>query len=183
MYHDNGLFFKFDAPTKGFSEMSTLYYGFVDFSLTPLLYSLFNDFTAYTINTYFYILLGFFSMYLLLKKIGSIDTILIILLSLCYAILPVVPTWYIALSTLPLIITVFYHFAFRKNNAFSWKVLFLLFYPFFSSFSTTGIFILGFWLLGLVVLGIKTKKSTSIFLLVLPCSVLVIFWLICGFSM
>jgi len=158
MYKDNGLFFKFDAPTKGFSEMSTLYYGYNNFSITPLLYNFFDDFIAYTINTYVCILLGFFSMYLLLKKIGHIDTVLIVLISVCYAILPVIPACNIAISTLPIIIIVFYYFAFKNNNAFSWKVLFLLFYPFFSYFTVTGIFVLGFWLLGFFILWIKTKK-------------------------
>jgi hypothetical protein len=156
MYHDNGLFFKFDSPTKGFSEMSTLFYGHSNFSLTPLLYSLFYDFTAYTINTYICIFLGFFSMYLLLKKIGNIDSVLIFLLSLCYAILPVGPNLGICVSTLPLIIVIFIHFI--SQNKFSWKILLILFYPFFSSFTMTGIFILGFWFFGLIILGIKNKK-------------------------
>jgi hypothetical protein len=38
------------------------------------------------------------------------------------------------------------------------NILFLLFYPFFSSFPMTGIFILGFWFLGLIILGIKYRK-------------------------
>jgi len=158
MYKDNGLFFKFDVPTKGFNEMSTLYYGHCNFSLTPLLYSLFDDFIAYTINIYFYLFLGFFSMYLLLKKILNIDTILSVLVSLCFSVLPVGPNLGICVSTLPLIIIVFYYFAFKNKIGFSWKVLFLLFYPFFSNFTMTGIIILGFWLLGFVILWIKTKK-------------------------
>jgi len=156
MYHDNALFFKFDALTKGFSEMSTLYYGYSNFSFTPLLYFLFNDFIAYIINIYIYILFGFFSMYFLLKKIGSIDKVLVILTSICFAIIPVYPTFGICVSTLPLIILVFIHF--RSQNELSKRILLILVYPFFSSFTITGIFILGFWLLGLVVLSIETKK-------------------------
>jgi len=156
MFHDNTLFFKFDAMTKGFSEMSTLYYGYSNFSLTPMLYFLYNDFIAYVINMYICYILGFFSMYLLLKKTGNIDEILIILVSMCFAILPVGPNLGICVSTLPLIIVVFYHFYLQNN--FSKKILFLLFYPFFSSFSITGIFILGFWLIGFFVIWIKTKK-------------------------
>jgi len=156
MYHDNGLFFKFDAPTKGFSEMSTMYYSYADFSLTPLLYYLFDDFIAYTINFYIYIFLGFFSMYLLLRKIGKIDAVLIYLLSFCYTVLPLGLNFGICVNTLPLIIIAFSYF--MSHNKFSWKVLYLLFYPFFSSFPMTGIFILGFWFLGLIILGIKDKK-------------------------
>jgi len=156
MYRDNALFFKFDVPTKGFSEMSTLYYGHSNFSLTPLLYCLFDDFIAYTINNYIYIFLGFFSMYLLMRKIGKIDAGLTILLSLCYAILPVGPNLGICVSTLPLIIVIFLHFL--SKNKFSWKISLVLFYPFFSSFTMVGIFILGFWLLGFIVLCKKTRK-------------------------
>jgi len=154
MYHDNGLFLKFDTPTKGLSEMSTLYYG--NYSFLALLYCIFGDFAAYTINTYIYIFLGFFSMYLLLKKIGKIDAVITILVSLCYAILPVAPNLGICVSALPLIIVVFFHFI--NYQKFSWKILLILFYPFFSSFAMTGIFILGFWLIGFVYIMVKTKK-------------------------
>jgi len=156
MYKDNDLFFRFDVPTKGFSEMSTLYYGHVNFSLTPLLYFLFDDFIAYTINIYICIFLSFFSMYFLLKKIVNINTITIIFVSLCYSILPVGPNLGICVSTLPLIIVIFIYF--MSQSQFSWKILLILLYPFFSTFTMTGIFICGFWFLGLVILGIKDKR-------------------------
>ena len=95
-------------------------------------------------------------MYLLLKKIGKIDAVITILVSLCYAILPVAPNLGICVSALPLIIVVFFHFI--NYQKFSWKILLILFYPFFSSFAMTGIFILGFWLIGFVYIMVKTKK-------------------------
>ena len=152
MYKENGLLFKFDSPTKALSEMSTLYYG--NFSFTMLLSCLFNDFIAFIINSYIYLFLGFFSMYLLLKKLKVINKNLSILISLCYAILPTVLG--ICISTLPLIIVIF--ISFLSQNKFSWKTLLILFFPFFSSFTMVGIFILGFWLLGFVILWIKTRK-------------------------
>jgi hypothetical protein len=158
MYKTNELFFKFDAPTSGFSKMSTLYYSFVNFSLTPLLYQFFNDFFAYTINYYLSILIGFFSMYLLLKKIKSVPCPLAILVSVCYSLLPVVSTHGIAVSTLPLIINVFFYFMLNKSIGFSWKTLLLLFFPFFSCFTYVGIFILGLWSLGIIILWIKTRR-------------------------
>ena len=156
MYKDNGLFFKFDAPTKGFSEMSTLYYSHVNFSLTPLLYYFFDDFFAYVLNSYLCIILGFLSMHFLLKKMAIINPVLIISISACYAILPADPNLGIAVSTVPLIIVIFIHFV--SENKFSYKVLLILFYPFVSTFTMTGIFILSFWFLGLVILGIRNKK-------------------------
>jgi hypothetical protein len=158
MYKDNGLFLKLDAPTKGLSEMSTLYYGHVRFDFQSMLYFLFNDFTAYTLFYYFSVLLGFTSMYILSKKIFCFSSILSVFMAICFAFLPVVPNLNIAISTLPLIIVIFHYLAFKSNNIFSWKIIFILFFPFFSQFTAVGIFILGFWFLGLVILGLKKKK-------------------------
>jgi len=161
MFHDNNLFFKFDAPTTGFSGISTLYYFAVASNFQNILYWLFSDFTAYALSYYFSICFSCISMYILLKKIVGLSSILSVFMAICYAILPIVPGWNIAVSTLPLIIAIFHYFAFKNSNTFSWKVLLLLFFPFFSSFTTIGIFILGFWFLGLVILGIKNKKINS----------------------
>jgi hypothetical protein len=79
-------------------------------------------------------------------------------MSICYALLPVIPVWNIASGTLPLIIAVFCYFASRGDMRFSWKSLLLLLYPFFSFFATFGIFTLGFWFLGLIILSVKNKK-------------------------
>ena len=161
MYHDNGLFLKFDAPTMGFCEMSTLYYPQVRFDFQSMLYMLFDDFTAYILFYYSYICLGYASMYILLKKLGF-SLILNIFMSICYAMLHVIPLWGMAAGTLPFIIAVFIHFAFSNKNSFSWKILFLLFFPFFSSFVFTGIFVLGIWLSGIVVLGMVRKVNINL---------------------
>jgi hypothetical protein len=157
MFHDNGLFLKFDAPTKGFCEMSTLNYT-VGFSFQSILYLIFSDFIAYTLNYYFSACFGFISMYILLKKILNLSSILNIMIAVCFAFLSVFPGLGVPVGTFPFLIVVFCHFVFRDNNSFSWKVLLLLFYPFFSSFTLLGIFILGFWLLGIIVLGIRNRK-------------------------
>jgi len=158
MFHDNGLFFKFDVPTNGFSGMSTLYFSLIGYTFQSTLYWIFNDFTAYVLSYYFSIFFGFISMYILLKKTLGISSILSVFMAICYAILPVQPNWNIAVSTLPIIIAIFYYFAFNNSNVFSWKVLFLIFFPFFSFFAAIGFFVLGFWFLGIVVLLIKNKK-------------------------
>jgi len=158
MHHDNGLFFRFDVPSKGFSEMSIVYYPLVGFHFQSILYLLFSDFVAFTLSYYFSFLFSSISMYILLKKVLRFSSTLSIFTAICYAILPVVPVWNISVSTLPLIIAIFIHFASRNDNAFSWKTLLLLFFPFFSFFASVGIFVLGFWFLGLVILGIKNKK-------------------------
>ena len=158
MFHDNGLFFKFDALTKGYDEMSTLFITMIGFYFQNILYWLFSDFTAYALSYGFSVCFGFISMYILLKKAFGFSSTLSIFIAICYALLPVIPAWNIAIGTLPLIMAIFHYFAFKKSNTLSWKILFLLFFPFFSFFATIGIFILGFWFFGLVTLGIKDKK-------------------------
>jgi hypothetical protein len=158
MSHDDGLFFKFDAPTRGFSGMSTLYYAQINYSFQSLMYSIFDDFIAYTLSYYCSVVFGFIFMYILLKKTLGFSPVISIFMAICYALLPVVPIWNIAAGTLPFIIVVFFYFASQKNNILSWKSLLLLFYPFFSSFTAFGIFILGFWFLGLIILSVKNKK-------------------------
>jgi hypothetical protein len=90
MYHDNGLFFTFDTPTKGFGEMSTLYYSQIGYYFQGVWYMLFDDFTAYTLSYYCSAILGFFSMYILLKKTIGFSTVISVFMSICYAILPII---------------------------------------------------------------------------------------------
>jgi hypothetical protein len=161
MFHDNDLFFKFDAPTKGFSGMSTLYYGQLGFTFQALLYSVFDTFPAYALNYTVAVLLGILSMYLLLHKLLKIDPLISLAVSAYYAILPVYQGWNIAVGTLPFIIFVFFHFALQSDyekNTFSWKTLLLVFYPVFSFFATIGIFILGLWFVGAISVCVKNKK-------------------------
>ena len=158
MYYNNNLFLKFDASTNGFSEMSTLYYPIVTFNIQSMMYMFFNDFTAYTLLHCLSMIIGYISMYIMLKKTLDISPKISALTAICYASLPILSYWNICISILPLIIAFFFHFALRDNYMFSWKVFLLLFFPFFSSFPYIGIFILGFWLLGIVVFGIRNKK-------------------------
>jgi hypothetical protein len=158
MYHDNGLFFLFDAPTYGQDGMSTLYYSQIGFYFQSSLFWIFSDFTAYVISYYFAVFVGFTSMFILLRKILGFSSKLSILTAVCYAFLPVIPIWNIAVATLPLIIAIFIHLAFRHGERFSWKTLALLFFPFFSFFATIGIFILGVWFIAMCALGIKRIK-------------------------
>jgi hypothetical protein len=158
MFHDNDLFFRFDVPTKGFSGMSTLYYGQLGFTLQVLLYSVFDTFLAYVLNYTLAVLFGILSMYVLLHKLLKIDPIVSLAVSVCYAILPVYQGWNIAVGTLPFIIFVFFYFAVTSKDVFSWKTLLLVFYPVVSFFTTIGIFILGFWFVGVVIVCVKNKK-------------------------
>jgi hypothetical protein len=88
----------------------------------------------------------------------KIDRLVSVVVSVCYALLPVYPGWNIAVGTLPLILYVFSHFASKSNHHLSWNIALLIFYPFFSFFATVGIFILGLWFIGTVIVCVKNKK-------------------------
>jgi hypothetical protein len=156
MFHDNDLFFKFDVPTKGFGEISTLYYGHINFSFQNLLFYFFADFVAYVISYYCSIIFGLFSMYFFLKKFLRFSSPLFFLISICYAVLPICPVINIGINTTPFIIYVF--ISFLANNKLTWKTWLLLFFPFFSSFTQIGILILGFWFIGFIVTTVKNKR-------------------------
>jgi len=158
MFRDYNYFGKFDTPTNSFNGMSTLYMNFSNYSFHSLLFYIFSDFTAYTISYILSVLFGFISMYLLLKRILNLSSTVCIFSAVCYAVLPVIPNLGICVSTIPLIIYVFYYFAFINKNVFSWKILLILIYPFFSAFAFIGIFLLGFWLLGLIYFLLKNKQ-------------------------
>jgi hypothetical protein len=156
MFRDNDLFFRFNALTKGFNGMSTLYYFFVNFSFQSLVFNFFDDFTAYIINYLFSIVVGFSSMYLLLRKSGIKNKYLVVVTSALYCVLPVAPTYSIGVNSIPFLIYCFIYF--YEKKIFSLKSLLLFFYPFFSSFTYGGIFLLGLWFVVTIILTIRKKK-------------------------
>ena len=157
MYYDNNLFFKFDASTKAFEDMSTLNFSHINFSLTSLLNSYFSQFVAFTITNCLSILVGFLSMSLLLKKLGIKNDSVLWFVSLMYACLPTVPYWSIGLSSLPLIIIVFINLSYSQSG-FSWKCVLLFFFPFISVFASVGVFVLGLWIFGTIAAWVKQNK-------------------------
>jgi hypothetical protein len=157
MFHDNALFFQFNVPTKGFNEISTLHYSLINFNLSTLLYAFLDDFTALITNHFLTILIGSFSMFLLLHRYFKFSFYLSMFVSVCYAILPVVPNFGIPIATIPFIIYIFLCL-YKKYQGFSYKSLLLLFYPFFSRFAEIGIFILFLWMTGIFISSIKYHK-------------------------
>jgi hypothetical protein len=154
MFHDGDFFFKFDVPTNAFDGRSTLYYSYIQYDFFSILFYLFNTFTAYVLNYYFAIIFGFISMFILLKYIKCSTTVSIFV-AICYAILPTIPYWHIAMNTIPLAIVSFLFLQSRKN--FSWVSIVLVFYPFISSFGAPGIFILGLWVFTTLFLFFKKR--------------------------
>lgn len=156
MYKHNDLFFQFNAPTKGFDEISTIFYGGVNFSFPVILNQYCNVFAAYVVNYFLSTICGALFMYILLVKILKTHKLLLFMVSIIFAFLPVVKGWDWGIATLPLIILVFMSLWTRDN--FTWQSVLLLLFPFFSNFTAVGVFILGFWLLGMIVSRIKQKK-------------------------
>jgi hypothetical protein len=156
MFSNNNLFFKFNAPTKGFDGMSTLYYNFVNFSFQSLIFYIFNDFSSYIINYLISLVIGFGSMYLLLRKLGIISKFLIAIIAILFCILPVSPTYSIGINSIPFLIYCFISFYDKKT--FSINSLLLFFYPFFSNFTYSGIFLLGLWFVGSIIITIKKRQ-------------------------
>lgn len=158
MFHDNNLFWKFDAQTKGFDGMSSLYYGHIAFSFQSLLFWVLPTFPAYTLCIVLSSIIAFFSMNLLLRKILGKDEPLSPAVAICFAFLPVIPIWSIGVSTLPLIILLFWNISTRTRSSFDPKVLLLTIFPFFSSLTAIGFFILVLWFIFSLIVWIRTKK-------------------------
>ncbi|MCL2185857.1 MAG: DUF6044 family protein [Treponema sp.] len=155
MLKDNSLFFAFDKPATMLDGMSSLFYS--NYSFYSLVFNIMNDYAAFFITYFLSVIISFISLYIILKYILVIPFNISILVSLCFSLLPVVPGCSVAVSTVPLIFLLFYYFSFI-NYKFSYKIFLILLFPFFSSFTMIGIFILGFWLLFYIYLIFKNKK-------------------------
>jgi hypothetical protein len=158
IFRENGLFFKFDIPVKIFEKISGLRYP-VNYSFQSLVYSLFDDFTAYTLLYCFSMFLALGSMYLLLRKTLRLSHELSLLVSMCYMILPVAPAGALSFhGTLPFIVYFFFLLAKVRNKNFRWKTCLLLFFPFFSNFIQLGILLCAIWFFALVIVTIRDKN-------------------------
>jgi hypothetical protein len=157
IFKENNLFFKINIPAEVFEKASIFYYP-INCSFQSLIYSLFDDFTAYITLYCFSLVFAFFSMYLLLSKTLRLPFKLSLLVSVCYMILPVVPAASLSVhATLPFIIYSFF-FLDKAQNRGIWKSCLLLFFPFFSNLTPFGILLCAVWLLAAVIAMIRDKK-------------------------
>ena len=94
--------------------------------------------------------------------------------SLLFAILPVIPAWSISVASIPLACIVFYHI---YKGGSKWWLLAALFLPFLMEFHCSALFACGFWLAGMVIASIKSKRfhSTLFVAFLLLCIGVVIF--------
>ena len=150
-------FFTLNSPTSSFNNLSSLYFMQVNYSLYSALFCLLPTFTAYMINYYIAIIVGFVSMFILLKRLGIKDDFITVVISISFAVLPKYYWSAIAISSMPILGITFLDII-RQNTSFNKKYMLLLFFPLISSFVFVGIFALGLWFFASLVVSIKKKK-------------------------
>lgn len=106
--------------------------------------------------------LGFFSMQLLLKKLfanrTSMQTDLVYIISMIYAITPIAPNRTIGFAVLPGFIAFFRYLYKECDDGFTPKSFLGLLMPFFCLFDTTYIFVMPIWFLTMLFLWYMDKK-------------------------
>jgi len=154
--HKHQLLWKFNETIPVMNGISTVFFNREGFSLYNFIYCLFPTYIGYVVNYAVCILLGFFSMFYLQKTLfKNGNTIILVLTSWAYALLPSICSYKMALASLPLAALIFYNLTTKKEK--KWLVLSFVF-PFFSELSGVGIFICCLWLLASVVASIKERK-------------------------
>lgn len=149
-----------------FTEKSSVLGGLVSayfcssFTLNNFLYFLFKPFTAYSIEYIVSLIIGFFSMFLLLGKLRSFRLVLplwvILGISLIYSILPVMPEWRIGVSSMPIGFVLLINVIKRQK----WYDLISCFlFPFISHINCVGIFLIIVWFIVIAVYTAKNRKS------------------------
>lgn len=173
MFRQNGLFFSVDQPTPCFLGISTFNYALVSFSFQSLLFSLFDNFTAFSLNYVVAFLLAFIGMALLLEALVEESTFLNLIVALLYAGLPVIPSYAIAAATIPFFFLALWHF-YPTDNRFERRVSLLFLFPFFSILQSVSIFLLAVWALAAIIRTIQRR--------VVPVNLLTGFFLMCAGS-
>ena len=129
---------------------------FVFTSINFIFYRVFSPFIAYTIHLIFFSLLAFFSMYYFQKLVfGDSCKLTMLLTSVMYGCLAGNPSFKMDVAAVPLFFLLFYHI-FNKSKKYLWVLPF--FYQTVSTIAGTGLFMCGFWMLGVVIVCIKQKK-------------------------
>lgn len=173
MFRQNGLFLSVDQPTPCFLGISTFNYALVSFSFQSLLFSLFDNFTAFSLNYVIAFLLAFIGMALLLEALVEENTFLNLIVALLYAGLQVIPSYAIAAATMPFFFLALWHF-YPTDSRFEWRVFLLFLFPFFSILQSVSIFLLTVWVLATIIRAIQRR--------IVPVNLLMGFFLMCAGS-
>lgn len=160
MFKQLGILFAFDESTRGFDSMSSLFYGHMQYNFLTLSYYLFDDFVAYSVIYFSASIFAFIGMFVLLKRLAQ-DKFkdylpIILVLSVFFAVLPVIPIWIFGVASLPWLLWAF--LILDDSSTFKKSCFWLLFLPFFSEITASGFFVLGLWLIALVFVSINKRK-------------------------
>lgn len=143
-----------------------------EFDAMVPLYALFGPYGAYIVNRMLVAFIGFFGMYLLLRRYvvpGRQNRIIQSGAALCFAMLPFWPNHGLSSAGIPLVVYAFLNIRERAYNWYHWLILLL--FPFYSSLVLSGFFLLVslslLWLLDLA----RRKASIHALLALLLLSV------------
>ena len=126
-----------------FSEFKSTYIHST-FNFNNLFYFFFPTFWAYILNSFFARLIGYVGVYLLLKVQFKLNNkVIILLLSLMYALMPFYSIYGISIMGLPLLYTAFCQLAKSKSLLSSLGII--LFYTSYSHFFLVGPFVIIFF--------------------------------------
>jgi Protein of unknown function (DUF6044) len=135
------------------------------FDAFVLMYWLFGPIGAYVVNRTVMTTVGFLGMYLLLRRHvipGNRFYMIQFGCSLCYALLPFFPFGGLSVAGLPLVVYAVLNIREGDLRCPNWLILIL--FPFYSSFVTSGVFLL-FALACLLLSDVIHRRGTAFFLL------------------
>jgi hypothetical protein len=159
MIYEKHLYFHMNQKMPVMNGMDGKYF-FMTYTLYDFLNCMLGFVTGQICTRIISVFLGFFSMEYLLKRIfplrNSIETDLIYLISIAYAITPCAPNRSIAYASLPCVVYLFLELAERRK--FSYLVFWVCLCPIFSCFDAVLIFVIILWFLFALILCLKDKK-------------------------
>lgn len=154
LIHEGDYFFDWNARSNVLNDLQSIYF-ISGYTLNSFIYFLLEPFEGYVVIYAFSLFLGFFSMRYMLRSYFEGPEWLVVLVSLAYAILPVIPDWRIAVASLPLVPVIYKNICTRSK----WfDYLAALLFPFISHLNCVGLFICAAWFIVTVILSIKRRK-------------------------
>jgi hypothetical protein len=158
MLKEHSIMFSPNAKTDYFGNISTSYFA-MTFNLTDIVYNFFEPFSA-IVGTYILkIIIGYFSMYILLQSIfhEKVNRIQFRLISLVFAITPIYPLWWIVVESIPLLIYIYSQIYKTNPHKINFSVLLLILFPLLSNFMIVGLYVIPIWFLLSTIVSIVRK--------------------------
>ena len=159
MLKDNGLLLALNSPTNVLGNMSSAYFS-LNYNIFTFAFLIFDIFTAYLVMFIVKILVGYGSMFILLKHLwpNKEYSNIIKLVSLSFALLPSMPLMWVMFDSIPLLCYAFLIIMKWDNARIDKRVFLLILYPFLSGFISVGFFVLVIWTIGVAIQWICNKK-------------------------